>query len=98
MCVEWSETAVSHLRIIRDSRHWKSAGYGQAIVDRIFHRAKQLDSAPFHGSEVTEYGDPSIREVFEHPYRIIYRVIAEQILIVTVLHSSRQMPETLPEA
>ena len=97
MSVEWSETAVSHLRTIRDSRHWKSAGYGQAIVDRIFHRAKQLDSNAYHGSEVTEYGDPNIREVFEYPYVIIYRVIDERVLIVTVLHSSRQIPETFPK-
>jgi toxin ParE1/3/4 len=72
--VEWSETAVHQLRMILASTHWKRAGYGQDIVDRIFHRASSLDPLIDFGAEVPEYGDPDIREVYEHPYRIIYRV------------------------
>ena len=51
---------------------------------------------PLSGAEVPEYGDPDIREVFEHPYRIIYRVSGPDVQVLAVIHSSRRMPRTPP--
>ena len=37
-----------------------------------------------------------IREVFEHPYRVIYRVSGPDVQVVAVIHSSRRLPRTPP--
>lgn len=73
-----------------------SAGYAQALAERIVTRTETLGGHPLFGAEVPEYGDPDIREVFEHPYRIIYRVSGPDVQIVAVLHAARRMPRTPP--
>jgi plasmid stabilization system protein ParE len=50
---------------------------------------------PLLGAVVPEYDNEAIREVFEHPYRIIYKVLEEQVDVLAVVHSSRRLPRTL---
>lgn len=96
MSVEWTQTAAGQLQAIRDYLAQSSPGYAQALVGRIVARTVALDGQPLFGAEVPEYGDPDIREVFEHPYRIIYRVAGPDIQVVAVIHSSRLLPRTPP--
>ena len=44
------------------------------------------------GRAVSEVQDAELREIIEGPYRIIYRIVPEQIDVVAVLHSSRLAP------
>ena len=97
MSIVWTETAAAQLRSIRDYLARSSPGYAQALADRIITRTEALDGRPFFGAEVPEYGNPEIREVFEHPYRILYRASGSDIQVVGVIHSSRRMPRTLPD-
>ena len=41
---------------------------------------------------VPEYGAPDLREVIERPYRIIYRIKADQIDILAVVHGAQLLP------
>jgi plasmid stabilization system protein ParE len=66
------------------------------LAARVIDRAEALDGRPHAGAEVPEYGDPDIREVFEHPYRILYRVNGPDVEVIAVLHSSRRLPRTPP--
>ena len=91
----WTETATDQLRAIRDYLARSSPGYAQAIAERIVVRTEALASQPLIGPEVPEYGDPNIREIFEHPYRILYRVDGSDVQVVAVIHSSRRLPRTL---
>ena len=95
MSVAWTECATGQLQAIRDYLARSSPGYAQALAGRIIARTESLDGQPLLGAEVPEYGDPDIREVFEHPYRILYRVSGPDIQIVAVIHSSRRLPRTL---
>jgi plasmid stabilization system protein ParE len=67
-----------------------------ALLRHIVDRAEGLDGQPLVGAEVPEYGDPTIREVYEHPYRLVYRVKGDDIQIVAVIHSARRMPTNPP--
>ena len=96
MSVTWTETATAQLQGIRDYLARSSPGYAQALAGRLITRTEALASQPHFGAEVPEYGNPDIREVFEHPYRILYRVSGADIQIVSILHSSRQLPRTPP--
>ena len=95
MSVTWAVTAADQLQAVRDYLARSSPGYAQALTGRIVARADALDVQPLSGAEVPEYGDPDIREVFEHPYRIIYRVASPtDVEVVAVIHASRRLPRT----
>jgi toxin ParE1/3/4 len=96
MTVHWTPTAVAHLRAIRDYIARNSPGYAQAVVDRIIRRTETLAALPHIGAEVPEYADESIRELVEHPYRIIYRAAAERVDVLAVVHGARRLPRTPP--
>jgi toxin ParE1/3/4 len=96
MIVHWSETAIGHLQAVRDYIAQNSPGYAQALVDRVIRRTERLADMPLIGPEVPEYGDPAIREVLEHPYRILYRVTEERVEVLAVIHGARRLPRTPP--
>ena len=96
MIVDWSEQAAAQLQAIRDYLARSSPGYAQTLAERIVQRSETLADFPLLGAEVAEYGDESLRELFEHPYRILYRVSEQQVQIVAVVHSARRLPRTPP--
>jgi plasmid stabilization system protein ParE len=95
--VTWSETAAAQLQAVRDYLAKSSPGYAQALAERIVARTEDLAAQPLLGAEVPEYGDETIREVFEHPYRILYRVSGEDVQVISIIHSSRRLPRTPPD-
>jgi plasmid stabilization system protein ParE len=96
MMVEWTEAAAGHVQAIRDYIARSSPGYAQAVADRIVRRTTALADHPLSGAEVPEYEDASIREVLEHPYRILYRAAADRVMILAVVHGARRLPRTPP--
>ena len=92
MNVNWTEAALADLRAAEAYVARHSAQYATALVERIFARTEQLADQPHLGAVVPEYDDESLREVFEHPYRIIYRVPEQQVDVVAVVHGVRRLP------
>jgi len=62
-------------------------------IDKITRRVDLLATQPRSGKVVTKYQRDDIREIYEGRYRIIYRILPEQIDILTVRHSARLLPE-----
>jgi len=95
MNVHWTEAALSDLRavVVYLGRH--SPRYARGMVDRIFARTGSLRAHPLLGPVVPEFGDHAVRELFEDPYRVVYRVLEEQIDIVAIVHAARTMPRGL---
>jgi plasmid stabilization system protein ParE len=87
--VTWTVTAADQLQAVRDYLARSSPGYAQSLAGRIVARTEALDGQPHFGAEVPEYSDPAIREVFEHPYRVIYRVGGADVQVVAVIHAPR---------
>ncbi|MFT5502307.1 MAG: toxin ParE1/3/4 [Gammaproteobacteria bacterium] len=50
---------------------------------------------PFGGSKIPGYPDVELRELLENPYRIIHRVKAQKIEILTVMHYRQLLSKTL---
>lgn len=50
---------------------------------------------PTSGRRVPEYPEADLRELLERPFRIIYRVMADQVEIVTVFHYRQVLPTYL---
>ena len=74
MKVNWTDTALDHLRAIHAYIARNSPQYAQRVVDRLTKRSVQIADFPLSGREVTEFGVPQIRQVLEGPFRIIHYI------------------------
>jgi toxin ParE1/3/4 len=54
-------------------------------------RSEQLSTAPRSGTALSEFANDDIRELLERPYRLIYRISAEKIEILTVKHYRQRL-------
>jgi addiction module RelE/StbE family toxin len=91
----WTRTAVEHLVAIYEHIAQDAPLYAQRVVDRLTRRSEQIAKFPGSGRTVPEYDAPDIREVIERPYRIIYRVRADQIDVLAVVHGAQRLPPSL---
>jgi plasmid stabilization system protein ParE len=60
-----------------------------AWLEELLARVGALDRFAKRGRVVPEIGKPNYRQVFHYPYRIIYRVDATQVVILTIRHGRR---------
>jgi len=49
------------------------------------------------GRTVPEVEEETIRELLLHNYRIMYRVEADRILVLTVIHGARDLSQRKPK-
>ena len=89
MNVRWTATARRHLRAIREYIAKDSEYYAQRVIGRIIDRSEQIAEFPMSGREVPEYSRGHVRELFEPPYRIIYRIKRDAIDVIAVVHGAR---------
>ncbi len=52
------------------------------MVDRLTRRSEQIGDFPYSGRKVPEYDRDDLREVIEGSYRIIYRILSDQIDVI----------------
>jgi plasmid stabilization system protein ParE len=52
-------------------------------------RVGSLDRFAKRGRMVPEIGKPTHRQILHHPYRVVYRVDAKQVVVLTIRHSRR---------
>ena len=93
MKVHWTEAALQQLTAIHDYIARDSQLYAQRVVDRITRKSTSIGTLPWAGSMVPEDESPELREVFDRPYRIIYRILQDRIDVVAVIHGARQLPQ-----
>jgi toxin ParE1/3/4 len=93
--VVWTENAIGHLVAIYGHIAKDSPFYAQKMVDRLTRRSQQITDFPQSGRTVPEYDAPDVRELIERPYRIVYRIQADRIDVLAVIHGAQQMPSNL---
>ncbi|MFO0808559.1 MAG: type II toxin-antitoxin system RelE/ParE family toxin [Gemmataceae bacterium] len=92
MNVHWTESALRDLRAIEAYIGQHSPRYALSMVERIFDRTGVLATHPRQGAMVPERDEETLRELFEDPYRIVYRILEHQIDVVAVVHGARRFP------
>ena len=65
------------------------------MIDRILERGDQLSAFLNSGRPLPVGIGRKCREVIESPYRVIYRVESDEIVILAVVHSSRRLRQAL---
>ena len=91
--VIWTQAATQdvseiHEYIARDSRK-----YARQTVDRIHASTRSLRQFPERGELLVELSKAVYRQIVSGSYRVIYQIneSAEQVFIVAVIHSSRDL-------
>jgi plasmid stabilization system protein ParE len=97
MMPSWSESALAQVEAIKEYISRTSGAYAQDMARGIFDAVAPLASFPLLGPMVPEWQDEAVREVFHHPYRIIYRVDDRNVIIIAVIHAARQLPTSPPK-
>jgi len=87
--VIWTRSALDDLSGIREFISRDSKYYAQKFVDDAFRAVERLEVFPESGRMVPERYDPDFREVIFGSYRIIYRIICDDVYIVTMIHGKR---------
>ncbi len=96
--VVWAEVAEGDLARILDFLVEEAPGNARGALERIEAAAFALETLPRRGRVVPElkwYGIDRYREVQSPPWRLVYRVEEEQVVVVAVLDSRRSLEDAL---
>ena len=89
MKVVWSllaeQRALEAVDYIARDRPEGAETWLEALIERV----AKLDRLARRGRSVPEIGRPTHREIFHAPYRVIYRIDAAQIVVLTLRHWRR---------
>lgn len=91
----WSPEALEDLESIASYISRDSVHYARSVVSRIVATAEFIPDNPHLGREVPELRSPVFRERFVHKFRVIYRVDADRVLVVAIIHGSRLLEALL---
>ena len=93
MRVVWTPQAKENLSAIAD----RLAGFsGQTVTEirsRFVRRTRQLEDFPASGRMVPEFELPSLRELLEDDYRLIYEITPDAVEVIAVVHAARYLGE-----
>ncbi len=92
--VVWTAPAAEDLEsaaayIARDSEV-----YAAAFTREVLEAAESLAEFADRGQEVPEFADSSIRELLVRPYRLVYHVTPDRVVISALVHGARRSRRT----
>jgi addiction module RelE/StbE family toxin len=90
--VVWTRPARDDLREIRAYIARDSVHYARLVTEGLVQAVDRLRDYPLSGRVVPELEQPTVREVIAGQYRIVYRVTADAVQILTVAHGARDFP------
>ncbi len=89
--VIWTEPALTDLEaaclyIARDAPR-----AAEVFADRVFHATDRLTAFPRSGRVVPEARREDLREIIVGNHRIIYRLLPDEAVVLTVIHGARRL-------
>lgn len=95
--IRWTERAAADLVAIGDYIAADKPAAARAWVERLRERAANIAETPLAGRTVPELGRDDVREIFLRSYRIVYRVVPEGIVVLTIFEGHRPLGGVDPE-
>ena len=95
MNLNWSVRALTRLDTIHTYIAQDNPAAAQRILQQIVRRAGQIAAFPGSGRRVPDYARDDVRELIEGEYRLIYRILADRIDVLTVMHCAQLLPDDL---
>jgi toxin ParE1/3/4 len=87
----WTEPALSDLNDIAEYIAIESPQAARRLVQRVFSIVERLEKHPRSGRVPEEIERGRYREVVAGPCRVFYRLAGDQVLILYVMRSERQL-------
>jgi len=91
--IEWTRSALSDARNLRDNIARNSEAYADRFVQKIIEAVEKAAAFPLIGRRVPEANNDTIREILYRRYRIVYRVETDRILVLMVIHGARDLTQ-----
>jgi plasmid stabilization system protein ParE len=91
MRVEWSDVARNDLDDLVRYISRDSAFYARRFGEKVVLATRRLKVFPESGRMIPEAGDKSLREIIVQGYRVMYRLESDRVLILAVMHGSRNV-------
>jgi toxin ParE1/3/4 len=88
----WTETAKDDLLEIQRYIAADNPTAAKRWVRRLRRRARDVCHAPYSGRMVPEFSRDDIRELLAGNYRIVYQVLADRLVVLTVFEGHRLFP------
>lgn len=95
--VRWTVGARDDLQELVEFISRDSITYAASMARRLIAATERLEQHPQSGRVVPEYDDPSIREIIVGNYRIVHRQSQQEIVVVAIVHGSRDLLRKLPD-
>lgn len=95
--IRWTERAVSDLIAIGDYITSDNPSAARSWVEKLRQRAVKASKVPRAGRVVPEIARDDAREVFQRTYRIVYRVVDDGIVVLTVFEGHRLLGKLDPD-
>ena len=89
MKIIWSPLALDRVYDIALHISEDKINAAEKWVTSIFERVSTLETFPKSGRVVPELGKESIREVLFGDYRIVYRLLPDEVQILTIRHGQQ---------
>ena len=96
--VLWTAVAEGDLLDIVEYIGREDPGAAQAVFDKLRRRASSLAAQTLRGRivpELIDTGDMRSRELIERPWRLLYRIDADVVLVFAVLDARRDLQTLL---
>jgi len=90
--VRYARQALRCLAAIRRFISIESPRNAEAVVRALVDAADSLAAFPLRGRVVPEHGQEDVRELLLRPYRIIYRVSVDEVVVLSVMHGHQLLP------
>ena len=87
--IRWTDQAVADLIEIGESIAADNPSAARSWVERLRRQAELAAEVPLGARRVPEIGRDDVRETFLRSYRIVYRVDADGITVLTVFEGHR---------
>jgi addiction module RelE/StbE family toxin len=95
--LRWTERAAADLLAIGDYVAADNPAAARSWVEKLRQRAMKVSKFPCAGRVVPEIGHDDIREIFLRTYRIVYRVVDDGIVVLTVFEGHRLLGKLDPD-
>jgi plasmid stabilization system protein ParE len=95
--LHWSRLALTRLEEIHAYIAQDNPAAALRTTQQIVHRVGQIAAFPNSGRRVPDYTRDDVRELIEGNYRIIYRLLADHIDVVAVMHCAQLLPTDLSD-
>ncbi|MCK5520492.1 MAG: type II toxin-antitoxin system RelE/ParE family toxin [Candidatus Marinimicrobia bacterium] len=97
MKIIWSYRAKQDLINIQNYIAMDNPEKAFEFVDLIVNKTEYLFDNPRMGRIVPEYSDPDFREIIIKNYRLLYKIVKDEIQILTVFEGRRLVKHGLRE-